>query len=101
MRPQMDIAPDIKRKPQTTPTKPNGPPLKVKVRQVSTFRSDNAILAAIERLTSKIEYFGCQLCENSSMVANISWLVEMNAAKIRDCKTEIATMERDTVCYKL
>ncbi|XP_078793844.1 uncharacterized protein LOC101159895 [Oryzias latipes] len=91
---QMDVASNMKRKPPPTPTKSTRPPLKVKAGQESTSRSDDAVLAAIERLTSKIEDFGSQLRENTIMVANISRLIEMNPAEIKDCKTKIATIER-------
>lgn len=92
---QMDCTSSMKRRPPITPIKPPGPPLKIKAGQEYTVKSEEAILAAIEKLTSKIDDFGSQLRENTVMVANISRLVETNAAEIKDCKAKITTMEKE------
>ncbi len=53
------------------------------------------LVQAIEKLTAKIDNFGAQLRENSIMVANVSKLVEMNAADIKECKAKMKSMEKE------
>lgn len=93
---QMDVgASNMKRKPPTTPTKTTGPPVKVKTAMECASRSDDAILAAINKLASRIEDFGSKLDETVVMVASISRLAEFNAAEIKDCKEKIVVMEKE------
>lgn len=94
----MDVTTNANMKRKTspaTPTKSSTPPTKVKTVQESPVMGDEALVTAIEKLTSKIDDFGHQLKENSVMVANISRLVEMNAAEIKECKVKIKEFDKE------
>lgn len=49
----------------------------------------NAVVEAIKQLTDKVDTLGTQLQQNSIMLTNIAKAVEFNAAKIKDCKTQL------------
>lgn len=87
----------VKRKSSpVTPTKSTPPPpSKVKSPQEPPVVPNEALVQAIEKLTAKIDNFGAQLRENSVIVANISKLVEMNAAEIKDCKAKMQSVEKE------
>lgn len=90
----MDVsALSTKGKTPPTPTKTAAPPNKVIVSQNE--EAEDPLLEAINKLTSKIDSFGEQLRNNTIVVTNISKLVEMNAADIKNCKAKLRNLEKD------
>lgn len=86
----------MKRKdPPATPTKNTTPPVKVKTHQEPSVDTTQILVKAIEKLTEKIDIFGAQLKENNIMVVNISKVVEMNAAEIKECKENVQAVKKE------
>ena len=83
-----------RKNPPVTPTTSPAPPAKIKTPQ-EQMEIPNEPVKAVEKLTAKIDNFGEQLRENSIMVANVTKLVEMNAADIKECKTKIQAMGKE------
>ncbi|CAL8353439.1 unnamed protein product [Merluccius merluccius] len=81
--------------PPGTPTKNGTPPTKVKAPQEPSAVSNEALVKAIDKLTDKMDTFSVQLRENSVMVANISKIVEINAAEIKECKEKIQAVKKE------